>query len=188
MSRCVSCVDRLYVLTLIVDVPRTTTPEATHSTCSSHNDFRQVWTGDREILTLDPLFGSFTGAGLIAVSNISEATDGTITITNSTPGTTLVFINTTSGKPSKSHTHPDAGDLGGAVTVLAGTGAGQYRRLVTASHTPKIDKPFDTPIDTTSVIQIGPFRGRTIFTHNRYEDGGDWQLYGNAHDWIVSNQ
>ena len=87
-----------------------------------------------------------------------------------------------------SHTHPDAGDLGGAVTVMAGTGAGQYRRLVTASHTPVIDQPFDTPIDSTSVIQIGPFRGRTIFYHNRYEDGGDWQLYGNAHDWIVSQQ
>ena len=113
---------------------------------------------------------------------------GTITITNSTPGTTLVFMNATSGKPAMSHAHPDVGDLGGAVTVMAGTGAGQYRRLVTASHTPVIDQPFDTPIDSTSVIQIGPFRGRTIFYHNRYEDGGDWQLYGNAHDWIVSQQ
>ena len=97
-------------------------------------------------------------------------------------------MNATSGKPAMSHAHPDVGDLGGAVTVMAGTGAGQYRRLVTASHTPVIDQPFDTPIDSTSVIQIGPFRGRTIFYHNRYEDGGDWQLYGNAHDWIVSQQ
>ena len=41
----------------------------------AHNDYRQVWTGDREILTLDPLFGSFTGSGLIAVSNVTKAKD-----------------------------------------------------------------------------------------------------------------
>ena len=41
----------------------------------AHNDYRQVWTGDREILTLDPLFGSFTGSGLIAVSNLTKAKD-----------------------------------------------------------------------------------------------------------------
>ncbi len=28
------------------------------------------------------------------------------------------------------HVHIDAGDLGGAATVIAGTGAGQYRRIV----------------------------------------------------------
>ena len=46
----------------------------------AHNDYRQVWTGDREILTLDPLFGSFTGSGLIAVSNLTKAKDVSRTI------------------------------------------------------------------------------------------------------------
>ena len=49
--------------------------------------------------------------------------------------------------------------------------------------------PFGS-IDTMrlSVLQTGPFRGKTIFLGNRYEDGGALQLYGNAHDWIISHQ
>jgi len=204
-----------------------------------HNDFRQVWTGDRceihtvvaplflqkpitmnwaktgsghtrkslshspkqtrrlcfiqfrrEILTLDPLFGSYTSpGGVLAVSNVTVASDGTITVTNSTPGTQLVFVEANGTLVQNPHMHPfDEGDLGGAVTVVDGAGAGQYRRLVTAGRTPTIDRPFATPLDNSSVLQVGPFRGRTIFLHNRYEDGGDWQLYGNAHDWIIAKQ
>jgi hypothetical protein len=148
-----------------------------------------VWTGDREILTLDPLYGSYTG-NVLPVSNISMDTNGIITVTNATQGTLLLMDLDANGEPSNnSHIHIDTGDLGGAATIVAGTGAGQYRRIVSiGSRHIIVDRPFDTPLDSTSVLQTGPFRGKTIFLHNRYEDGGGWQLYGNAHDWIVSNQ
>ena len=106
------------------------------------------------------------------------------------------------------------GYLGGTVSVLAGTGAGQYRRIVTPPEfgsssstvnssedsgtgagtgtgtapdlTVEIERPFTTPLDSTSLIQVGPFKGRFIFHNNRYEDGGGFQTYGNAHDVIIS--
>ena len=147
-----------------------------------HNDYRQVWEGDREILTLDPLFGSYTGS-VVAVSNVSESKNGSLVITNATQGTTLIT------EDACSHCHIDAGDLGGAATIIAGTGAGQYRRIVSVEKRRiTVDRPFLTPLDSTSVLQTGPFRGRTIFVGNTYQDGGPWQLYGNAHDWIVSGQ
>lgn len=55
-----------------------------------YNQFRQVWTGDREILTLDPLYGSYTGS-VVAVSNISMDKEGNVTITNATQGTLLLL-------------------------------------------------------------------------------------------------
>ena len=85
------------------------------------------------------------------------------------------------------------GSMGGMVSVLAGTGSGQYRRLV---HIAKgasgggdvvtLDRPFETPLDETSIVQLGPFKGRFIFDENRYEDCGAFQLYANAADVIVS--
>ena len=81
------------------------------------------------------------------------------------------------------------GSMGGMVSVLAGTGSGQYRRLV---HIAKgasgggdvvtLDRPFETPLDETSIVQLGPFKGRFIFDENRYEDCGAFQLYANAAD------
>ena len=135
-----------------------------------HNDYRQVWAGDREILTLDPVFGSYTGS-VLAVSNVSESKNGSLVITNATQGTTLIT------EDACSHCHIDAGDLGGAATIIAGTGAGQYRRIVSVEKRRiTVDRPFLTPLDSTSVLQTGPFRGRTIFVGNTYQDGGPWQL------------
>ena len=89
-----------------------------------YNTYRQVWTGDREILTLDPLFGSYTG-GVKPVTNFTIDKDGNVTINNATQGTILLL-------DMCSHCHIDLGDLGGAATVVDGTGAGQYRRIVSA--------------------------------------------------------
>ena len=50
-----------------------------------------------------------------------------------------------------------------------------------------IDKPFTTTLDATSMMQLGPFKGRFIFDENRYEDCGAFQLYANAADVIVAN-
>jgi hypothetical protein len=76
-----------------------------------------------------------------------------------------------------------AASMGGMVSILAGTGAGQYRRLVgfdATGHVITIDKPFTTPLDATSMMQLGPFKGRFIFDENRYEDCGAFQLVRRA--------
>ena len=49
-----------------------------------------------------------------------------------------------------------------------------------------LDLAFATPIDETSVVQIGPFKGQFIFHGNRYADGGAFQTYGTAMDVIIS--
>merc|ERR1712125_76721 len=74
------------------------------------------------------------------------------------------------------------------VSILSGAGAGQYRRLtrVVDAETFQIDKAFATPLDQTSLVQVGPFKGRFIFHWNTYTDGGAFQLYANNADVIVA--
>ena len=38
-----------------------------------------------------------------------------------------------------------------------------------------LDRPFATPLDKTSRISLGPFKGRIIFHANEYRDGGAFQ-------------
>ena len=78
--------------------------------------------------------------------------------------------------------------LGGAASIVAGKGAGDYRRVIAMpnSHTVVIDKPFSTTLDGTSRIQLGPFKGKFIFYSNSYIDGGTFQTYGNAMDVVVA--
>lgn len=77
---------------------------------------------------------------------------------------------------------------GGVVYVLEGTGAGQYR-LVTGHRDREwvIDRPWDVPLDGTSVVSIVPFRGRNLFVENSVADAGPFQLYGSAADVIVAD-
>ena len=77
---------------------------------------------------------------------------------------------------------------GGGVYVLEGTGAGQYR-FVTGHRGREwvVDRPWDVPLDESSVISIVPFRGRNIFAGNHIEDAGPLQLYGSAVDVIVAD-
>eukprot|EP01052_Picozoa_sp_SAG31_P008707 SAG31_NODE_443_length_15645_cov_51.693169_6_plen_1007_part_00 len=78
--------------------------------------------------------------------------------------------------------------LGGSVAVLDGAGAGDYRRIAGwEGHTITLDRPFSTQLDGTSFINIGPFRGRALFNHNRYTDGGSFQLYAYAMDFVVAS-
>ena len=99
---------------------------------------------------------------------------------------------------------------GGALVIMNGTGAGQIRRILdfrldadlngTGWFT--IDAPFDVPLSPStspsvpkwptgqqagnSVISAIPFRGRSIFHRNRFEDTGAHQLYGIGLDTIVA--
>merc|ERR1711907_26024 len=54
------------------------------------------------------------------------------------------------------------------------------------SKTIQIDRPFSTELDETSLVQVGPFKGRFVFLDNEYLDGGAFQLYANAADVIVA--
>ena len=72
----------------------------------SNNVYKQVWIGDREILTLDPLFGSYNG-GVVPVTSVQDWPNGTLQVTNATQGTVLLFA--TDGIVSNnSHMHIDA--------------------------------------------------------------------------------
>jgi hypothetical protein len=77
---------------------------------------------------------------------------------------------------------------GGVVYVLEGTGSGQYR-FVTGHRDRQwaVDRPWDVPLDATSIVSIVPFRGRNIFVENRIEDAGRLQLFGSAADVIVAD-
>jgi hypothetical protein len=76
---------------------------------------------------------------------------------------------------------------GGAVVVLAGVGAGQWRRVVkndwAAGGTNRswvIDAPFAVALDASSVLSIVPFRGNIVIVDNAFHDGGGIQLYAMA--------
>ena len=88
--------------------------------------------------------------------------------------------------PAASHTAA----LGGSVAVLDGLGAGDYRRVAAwEGNTITLDRPFATELDGSSFINVGPFRGRSIFNHNAYSDGGAFQLYAyvSRHDSPVTS-
>jgi hypothetical protein len=97
---------------------------------------------------------------------------------------------------------PAAGGwAGGAVIVINGTGAGQWRRVVTPgigaeasnphNRTWVLDRPFRIPPQVGpggSFVQILPFRGRSIFSGDTWEDGGAFQFYGHALDNIIAGE
>lgn len=131
----------------------------------ANNWFQCEWAGDREFMTFDPVNGDFNGPVIVDPDN-------------------RTLLTTVGGQGSVSSSM-----LGGAVSILDGTGAGQVRRLVgLVNHTQfVIDAPFSVPLDSTSIIQVGPYKGRMIFHNNKYEDGGAFQFYANAVDMIVSS-
>ena len=137
----------------------------------ANNDFQCAWGGDREFMTFDPIYGAYFGPAVARGNVLSLAT--------------------------KDHggNYSDFGDLGGTVSVLGGAGKGQYRRVTglvggwnNANATTRLtlDAPFTTPLDHTSLVQVGPFKGLFIFDANKFADGGAVQTYGNAHDVVFS--
>ena len=139
----------------------------------AYNLFQHVWAGDREMMTFDPVLGSFFGHVSSATTD-KKAADSSILRLSKAPGGT--------GSASSAI-------LGGMVSVLSGTGSGQYRRVqkVIDGSTIQLDQPFTTPLDDSSLVQVGPFKGRFVFLANRYMDGGAFQLYANAADVVVAH-
>lgn len=99
----------------------------------AHNHFQHVYAGDREAMTTDPVTGDYFGGAFVDSSGGVELTlrDGIGAA--------------------------DPSNVGGAVSVLDGTGVGQYRRVVHVSNGSRLrlDTAFDTPLDSTSRVQAG---------------------------------
>ena len=100
----------------------------------AHNHFQHVYAGDREAMTTDPVTGDYFGGVLV------DSSGGGVELT----------LRDGIGAA-------DPSNVGGAVSVLDGTGAGQYRRVVHVSNgtSLRLDAAFDTPLDSTSRVQAG---------------------------------
>ena len=98
---------------------------------------------------------------------------------------------------------------GGACIIVNGTGAGQYRRILSYSMPAdgsgpgwfQLDSAFDTPpmlasdyhtvgaaarSASPSFLSCVPFRGRMIFHQNHFKDTGAFNFYGISVDNIVA--
>jgi hypothetical protein len=76
---------------------------------------------------------------------------------------------------------------GAKFQVLSGAGAGQWARVATNTNTTvQLDRELEHSLDQTSMISIVPFRGHLMFVANVYEDGGPFQLYGDAHSCLIA--
>lgn len=130
------------------------------------NKVRQMYGADREMMTLDAGGGAYLGkVAKVEGVRMTLAADP-------------VFMD----YAPKPHTNYD----GGAVTILSGKGAGQYRLVArNAGREWEVDRPWDIVPDETSLVSIAPFRGRHIFLENSFEDGGAVQLYGAAYETII---
>jgi hypothetical protein len=133
----------------------------------AHNYIAHIYGADREMMTLDAGGGAYFG-------KIASA-----------EGTHLTLAADPTYKNYEPVCHTDW--TGGAVQILAGTGAGQWRAVAKNNAREwDVDRPWDILPDSTSVISIAPHRGRHLFIGNTYEDGGAFQLYGAALDTIVA--
>ena len=133
----------------------------------AHNTLQHMYGADREMMTLDAGGGAYFGK--IA----------------STAGTHVTLAADPTYKDYSPKGHTDW--VGGAMAILSGTGAGQWRSVTrNEGREWEVDRPWDIAPDETSVISIAPHRGRQLFIGNCFEDGGSFQLYGAALDTIVA--
>eukprot|EP01052_Picozoa_sp_SAG31_P031527 SAG31_NODE_3349_length_4375_cov_7.496024_2_plen_885_part_00 len=96
-------------------------------------------------------------------------------------------------------TLPVSNPRGGMVLILDGPGAGQYRRVVDWGAAGDVDsepcwwqlnRPFGGSFSEADVAQmqiaVTFFQGESIFTNNRFEDTGHFQLYHSSVSNVIS--
>ena len=77
--------------------------------------------------------------------------------------------------------------------VLAGRGAGQWRRVANYSGVKgsqrvwDVDVPWDELPDETSQVQIGPLRGHILLDSNSWTTAYRVQLYGMCIDSVITS-
>jgi hypothetical protein len=139
----------------------------------ARNHAHDSWSGDREITSLDSHapFGFYFGG--VAAVNGDQLT---------------VQDSNADGKPANLAKGNEI--AGSAVYVVNGRGAGQYRRVVGVGEdcrTIKLDRPFGTVPDSSSVISVAKFHGKLLYVDDTFTDGGDVQLWGGGVDAVFKN-
>lgn len=154
---------------------------ATYSGGYSHHlylgdsSYEHVYGNDRETVTYDDAGSTYFGS-FVRVSGSSAAASGPAVL--ETPGGNFSTV----GGPKRNTEY----NFGKAVIVANGTGADQYRRVVSWrwSNNPNVpsrwvlDRPFDISPEPHAWVAIVTFRGENIFERNRYTDVGAFQFYG----------
>jgi hypothetical protein len=149
------------------------------------NKFENIWGEDREVMTFDNRGNSYFGPG-----------------TSLRAGGTNI---TTFGRGAGPGNGNGYDVIGGACIIVNGTGAGQYRRVLSYSMPTdgsgpgwfQLDSAFDTPpalaadtrpapLAAASFLSCVPMRGRMIFHRNHFKDTGAFNFYGISIDNIVA--
>jgi len=130
-----------------------------------NNSQTMVWGNDREMMTTDCCGGVYFG-------KVRPQTESNLTRVDLTG--------------MMAYPQP-----GGALCVLNGTNAGDCRRVASGGNDNlrwvRLDRPFASPLDETSLITILPFQGHIAFVGNTYSDGGEVQLYGQALGCVMAD-
>ena len=129
----------------------------------AHNTLLNMFGWDREAMTSDAGGGAYFGKALSALDKV----------------VTLAENTKLQGRDWK----------GAGLYILDGKGAGQYRRVVSATQRDvTVDSPWQVPPDATSTVTLCAFQGRCLFVDNDFTDAGlALQLYGNAIEHILVN-
>ena len=76
---------------------------------------------------------------------------------------------------------------GAGVFVLAGRGAGQFRRVTgQGDQSVEVDRPWDVAPDANSFVCVTMFQGHYLIVGNTFSDCGAMQFYGTAVENIVA--
>jgi hypothetical protein len=138
--------------------------DESHDMYEARNVLPYNYTNDREAMTLDGGSGGYAG-------NIAGANGNTIILP---------------AKAERFQWVPNKW-IGGGLYIVEGTGAGQFRRIV--SHgidTIQVDHPFLVTPDATSVISITTVRKNLFYIDNEVTDAGAYQFYGSAQNCVIS--
>ena len=126
-----------------------------------HNRLSLMHGWDREAMTTD-------AGGELYFGKVASAIGKTLTLAN--PPTTK---------------RPEW--VGAGVFILAGRGAGQYRRVVGRKDLAvEIDRPWSVPPDGDSDIAITMFQGHYLIVDNEFTDCGAMQFYGTSIECLVA--
>lgn len=152
-----------------------------HNLYFARNRMSQVYGNDREAVTLD-------GHGTAYLGKLAAA-GGTEVVLAEDPiwGTgSKDMLPQWDLKPRKAE---GAWQWRGiSLYVLEGTGVGQFRALTGVNgRRIEVERPWDVPLDESSVVSIGKYNGRHLFIDNYFEDAGfGIQLYPPCYETIIA--
>ena len=131
----------------------------------AHNRMSLAHGWDREIMTTDAGDGAYFGK------------------IKSVNGTKMVLAETPEKFVKKGRNW-----RGSAVFILAGKGAGQYRRLAKYEGDQiEVDRPWVVDPDQDSLLSITMFHGHYLLVDNEFTDCGAMQFYGTSIDCVVAH-